>query len=374
MGSGLMAGRRKRRKKGIVIIAAVILCAALVSAGITAYGKYQMGRIPGLTFAEALAYTTKDNADAVITVGTIQNGDASYRVYGENGRELPAELHTYEIGSITKTVTAGLIGKAIAEGKISIEDTIETYLPLPDGNAYPTIRELLTHTSGYKGYYFEPPMVSNFLTGSNDFLGITKEMVLDRARSLSMDRERYGFAYSNYGYAVLGLVLESVYGTDYASLADGFLQNTLGLTGTKISDQSGDLGNYWDWAANDAYLPAGAVTSNISDMLSYARMQLDDDPYFSQCHKSLQTIDASTKEYQAMGIEMDEIGMAWIIDRRHGVIWHNGGTGNYNSYMGFHPETKTAVVVLSNLAPSERIPATVLGVKLLMELENQVQK
>lgn len=365
-----MAGGGKRRKKAAVILAALILCAALAFVGITAYGKYQMSRIPGLTFREALAYTTKDNPDAVITVGTIQNGEASYRVYGENGQELPPELHTYEIGSLTKTVTAGLIGKAVAEGKISsIEDTIETYLPLPDGNAYPTIRELLTHTSGYKGYYFEPPMISNFLTGRNDFFGITKEMVLDRARNLSMDKENCGFVYSNYGYAVLGLVLESVYGADYTSLANDFLQNALGLTGTKVSDQSGDLGNYWEWAANDAYLPAGSVTSNISDMLSYARMQLDDDPYFSQCHKSLQTINASTKEYQAMGIEMDEIGMAWIIDRKHGIIWHNGGTGSYNSYMGFHPETKTAVVVLSNLAPSERIPVTVLGVKLLMELE-----
>ena len=45
-------------------------------------------------------------------------------------------------------------------------------------------------------------------------------------------------------------------------------------------------------------------------------------------------------------------------------------TGNYNSYLGFNPETGTAVVVLSNLAPNYRVPATVLGVKLLLELDN----
>ncbi len=65
---------------------------------------------------------------------------------------------------------------------------------------------------------------------------------------------------------------------------------------------------------------------------------------------------------------MDEIGMAWIIDNKNGIIWHNGGTGDYNSYIGFQPKTKTAVVVLSNLPPNYRIPATVLGVKLLLEL------
>jgi hypothetical protein len=53
------------------------------------YGKVQMRKLPGLTFAEALEYTTKNNPDAVITVGIIKNGTASYKVYGENGKELP---------------------------------------------------------------------------------------------------------------------------------------------------------------------------------------------------------------------------------------------------------------------------------------------
>lgn len=201
--------------------------------------------------------------------------------------------------------------------------------------------------------------------GRNDFCGITKEMVLDKTSNLNMDRESYSFTYSNYGYAVLGLVLEAVYDTDYTTLVNDFLQNGLGLTDTKISDRSGDLGNYWDWEENDAYLPAGAITSNISDMLSYAQMQLENNPYFRECHKSLKTTNASTNDYKTMGINMDEIGMSWIIDRENDIIWHNGGTGDYNSYIGFNLETGTAVVVLSNLAPNYRIPATVLGVKLL---------
>lgn len=365
-------GRIKKKTKRLMMICAVfILCAALAVTGLMIYAKYRISRIPKLTFTEALAYTTKDNENAVITVGVIKDGQLSYKVYGENGKELPAELHTYEIGSLTKTFTAALINKAVIEEKLDINDTIDMYLQLPGGIDYPTIKELLTHTSGYKGYYFERPMISNFLNGRNDFYGITKEQVLDRAGKLCMDREHYNFTYSNYGYAVLGLVLEAVYDTGYASLADDFIQNELGLADTKISDQSGDLGHYWDWKENDAYLPAGAVTSNITDMLSYAQMQLADNPYCSACHKSLLTIDASSKDYKTMGIRMDEIGMSWIIDKENGIVWHNGGTGNYNCYLGFHPESQTAVVVLSNLAPNERIPATVLGVKLLLELMHE---
>lgn len=360
----------KKRKIWIIVIAVILICAALAVIGLMCYGKYQISKIPELSFAEVLEYTTKDNKDACITVGIVKCGQVSWKVCGENGKELPAELHTCEIGSLTKTFTAALVGKAAAEGKLDIDDQIDNYLPLPDGREYPTIRELLTHTSGYKGYYFESPMISSFFKGRNDFYGITKEMVLHKAGKLNMDKDNYGFTYSNFGFAVLGLVLEAVYDSDYATLVNHFTQDELGLGNTQISDQNGDLGKYWDRKADDAYLAAGAITSDITEMLSYAQMQLLEHPYFAECHRSLAVINASTEAYETMGIHMDEIGMAWIVDDKSGIIWHNGGTGNYNSYLGFRPETGTAVVVLSNLAPGYRIPATVMGVKLLEELGN----
>ena len=136
-----------------------MLCAALVLGGLMIYGKARMGKIPGLTFMDALNYTTQGKPDARITVGIIKDGQASFTVYGDNGQILPEENHTYEIGSLTKTITAALISRAITEGRIRLDDTIDMYLPLPEGNHYPTVRELLTHTSGYCAYYFESPMI-----------------------------------------------------------------------------------------------------------------------------------------------------------------------------------------------------------------------
>ena len=364
----LMKQKSKSGKKRIIIILlSIVLCAALVMTGLMIYGKNQMAKVPGLTFREALEYTTQGKKDAVISVGIIKDGKMSWTVYGENAQELPHQLHTYEIGSLTKTFTAALINKAISEGKVDLNTVIDAYLPLPEGKHYPTTLELLTHTSGYKGYYFETPMIGNFFGGRNSFCGVTREMVLNKAKSMDMNRDSYGFDYSNYGYAVLGLVLESVYGKDYTALVNDYVQSDLGLTSTKISEHDGDLGNLWDWEANDAYLSAGALTSDIVDMLTYAQVQLND-PRFTQCHESLKTINASTESYLMMGIHMDKIGMAWIIDIENGFIWHNGGTGHYNSYLGFCPETGTAAVVLSNLSPNDRIPATVLGIKKLQEL------
>jgi len=195
------------------------------------------------------------------------------------------------------------------------------------------------------------------------------DRLLNKVSKLNMDKESYGFNYSNFGYAVLGLVLEAVYDTDYPMLVNDFVQNELGLKNTKISEKDGDLGDYWDWKYDDAYLSAGAITSNITDMLAYAQMQLENNPYFAECHKSTKQINATSASYASMGIRMDEIGLSWIIDNENGIVWHNGATGDYNSYLGFNIETGTAVVVLSNLSPNYRIPATILGVKLLVELD-----
>jgi len=77
-------------------------------------------------------------------------------------------------------------------------------------------------------------------------------------------------------------------------------------------------------------------------------------------------IDAASAAYKAMGINMDSIGTGWIFDNENGIIWHNGGTGSYNSYIGFNPDCQSAVVVLSNLPPDYRIPATVVGIKRML--------
>ena len=139
---------------------------------------------------------------------------------------------------------------------------------------------------------------------------------------------------------------------------------------TEFTTGNGDLGNYWTWNESDAYIAAGGLKSDIEDMLAYAQMQLDPgNQLFSLMHEPLRKINASSESYQKMGIRMDEIGMAWIIDNEHGFVWHNGGTDDYNCYLGFCQETQTAVVILSNLPPSYRIPATVMGVKLLEEIQ-----
>lgn len=363
--------RRKRTKKAIIIIISLVV---LISIGVGIFWgvmTYQMNQIPYMSFMEMLNYTTKNKEKAVITVGIIQNGEKHYMVYGENGVELEGKEHIYEIGSITKTVTASMVYKAVDEGKFNIDDSIDCFLTLPQKDYYPTIKRLLTHTSGYKNYYIESEMITNFFAGRNDYYGISKEKLIKRIGKVNLKDKEYDYSYSNFGFAVLGLVLSEVYGTQYTELVNKYLQEELGLINTEISQSKGDVGDFWDWKENDAYLSAGGLTSNITDMLEYAKLQLQSSlSYLTDTHIKLSNKSGNTKKNEGMHIYIDYMGAAWVGDDKNGIIWHNGGTGNYNSYIAFDIKNQIAVVILSNFAPSYRIPATVMGVKLMTELQS----
>lgn len=364
----------KRTKKALFIILPVIIilfATAGIWYGINLYSSREfLKQVQDMPFEELLKEALAGKEDAVVTIGMIKDGEMSYAVYGADAGNLEQTEYLYEIGSVTKTMTAALVARAVQEEKLSLSDTIDNYLELPENKVYPTIESLLTHTSGLDDYYFEWSMLT-YLSHpeENPFKGITDEMILKEYRQVKLEAGRdYAFEYSNYGFALLGLVLQQIYDADYTTLIHEYIQNELGMTDTHISNGDAYFEGSWVWEADDAYIPAGAVISDISDMLLYASTQLGNDPLLTSCHQSLKQIDASDEWNRMGGYGMDEIGMSWMIDTENGIIWHNGGTGMHTSYLGFCPEKNTAVVVLSNLDMEEDIPATTLGFKKLMEI------
>lgn len=329
--------------------------------------------VAGLTFEQCLNYTTSDTPDAKIGVVVVKNGAANISFYGNNGGRIPYDSYEFEIGSLTKTLTAALILRAESEGTLQLSDPINRFLKLPDQAYYPTIQRLLTHQSGYRGYYLERPMIENFFDGGNSFYNVTQGMMRRRIGKVHLQDRDYPFAYSNFGMSTLGMVLEEVYQQSYTDLVNAFVQQELGMQHTRVSDGTGNLSGYWNWAEDDAYIPAGALISTADDMAIYARDMLSGTlPFLARAKEPLAKINATEASLAKYGVRMDSAGAAWMIDDEHGIVWHNGGTSNFSSYMGFDPERQIAVVILTNLAPDYRIPATVLGAKLLLELQNEV--
>jgi CubicO group peptidase (beta-lactamase class C family) len=362
----------KKRKKVFraIVIAVIVLC--LGFGAYAGYGSYKMSLLPSMTFHDMLAHTTRDNDKAVITVGIISNGVTTSAVYGQDGAVLPDTEHVYEIGSLTKTLTSALLCKAISEGKVALDDQISKYIDLPDREYYPTIKRLVTHTSGYREYYLEWPMVVGFLNGQkNSYYAVNQDMFVNKLGNIALKDMDYGYKYSNFGVAAVGKVLSNVYGKEYSALMNGFLKDDLKLENTRINNGSGDLGGYWNWMKDDAYLPAGGLTSTIGDMLRYIKLQMTNDiPYLAQGQETIAQLNATSRQYEKLDIRQDAAGIGWMKDTKNNIIWHNGGTSNYNSYAAFDKDRQIGVVILSNCSPGDRIPATVMGVKLMLELQN----
>jgi len=365
----------KTKNKVLLIIISIVLFSIITGIFISAiHGHYRINKMSKMSFNELLLNALDNNEKTIITIGIIQNEEENITLYGKNCEILPQFDHIYEIGSITKTFTVSLLFKAINEGKIELNDTIDKYLDLPQKSYYPTIRRLVTHTSGYKSHYYDGPWLRNLLSfifsGKNPFYNISIEQLIDRIGKIDLNDTDYGFQYSNFGISIIGVILSKIYNEPYPILMTNYLRDEFGLYKTNFSDNTGDLGNYWQWMENDAYMPAGALTTTINDMLKYAHQQLAQQPDYLSCsHKVMANINATSANNKKMNVNMDSICAAWIKDTGNNIIWHNGGTGAYNSFIGFDLKNQISVVVLANSPHTFRISALYIGMRLLQELQ-----
>lgn len=355
--------------KRVVIIILFILIILLSVYFVNIFIKLE--KLKKMTFDDMILYTTKNMEDAKISVGIIKDNEISYIVYGENGSKIDNVLYDYEIGSITKTFTTTLLCKAIEENKLEIKDSIDKYLDLDKDKFYPNLENIVSHTAGYKEYYFDTHLIMNFLKGnSNSYNGITKDKILNKVKNLSLGDKSYNFKYSNFGISVIGLVLEKIYNQKYSELMNDFMKRELELSNTIISTNEDNSSDYWEWQDNDGYIPSGAIISNIEDMLKYLDIQINEKfNFISTCHKPLKEVNNVNNKYKLMGIRIDKSGYGWMFDEKNNIIWHNGATSNYNSYLAFDKEQKIGVVILSNLSPDYKIPSTIMGLKLINELK-----
>ena len=290
----------------------------------------------------------KEKKGVKFSVGVLKDGKVEKYLFGENGQE-PFQKYYYEIGSITKTFTGLLVAKAIEENKIKLEDSISAYIPeLENEKYYPTIKRLVTHTSGCNIEAFEDSDDSVLLI-DNPFLHVNRNKLLEDILSLQLENKDYPFKYSNFGSAVIGYVLENVYQTSFNNLITNLL-NELGLKETyginppyNLSGigPNGEQGGNWVWSEECAFNSAGYLVSTLDDMLKYAQIQIEGVPnYVKNSHVSNALI---TEE----GVRQ-EIGLFWLVFPTLNLIFHNGGTGCFNAGLCINPKDKIAAVALSN--------------------------
>lgn len=259
----------------------------------------------------------------------------------------------FAIGSLTKQFTAVAILLLHEEGKLTLEDRLETYVPgMPNGRQI-TLRMLLNQNSGLHNY-------PN--TREHDWprAGVIRPDQI--IRLLKTDKPDFTpgeqWAYSNTNYAMLAEVIVQVSGVSYANFLSSRIFGPLGMAQSSngFVAQAGTATPY-EWAANgfaaveprlslDLFYGAGSLVSTAQDLARWNESLMSNRLLKSESLRELWTegrLPSGKPMSYAMGFVPAMIGS-------HREVWHNGYCPRAGGYC-FHaifPDDGLAVVVLAN--------------------------
>lgn len=211
-----------------------------------------------------------------LSVAIARRGHVLYaRGYGyrDYAKHVPADAATvYNIASNSKQFTAASIMLLQQEGKLSLDDTLNRYVPEFAHGAQITLRELLTHTSGIPDY-----------VDLNDLPHrATAKQFADLVRDAPLDFPSGSrFEYSNTNYIILGMIVEQVSGMSYSSFVSRRIFDPLKMTNasTRVvpaSQPDGALGYTYSGAIvlapqtpDDLGYGDGTVNASVLDLVKW---------------------------------------------------------------------------------------------------------
>ncbi|MBN9608472.1 MAG: hypothetical protein BGO26_19445 [Actinobacteria bacterium 69-20] len=271
----------------------------------------------------------------------------------------------FQIGSITKLFTATLVMQLVDDGLVALDEPVRTYLGAFDvgdeaASAAITVRHLLTHTSGIQGDYF-----GDFGRGAD----AVDRYVASLAGIDMLHRPGEFFSYCNPGFAVLGVLLQTMRGADFDSILSERLLHPLGIPGGTLADQAilhrVAIGHVPGpdgapavpaprWAMPYSAGPAGSTPfTDPAGLVSFARLHMsgglapDGTRLLSQAAvDEMQRLQVAVPDFGAI----EGIGASWIRYRwgDQTVLGHDGGTDGQFSFLRVHPPTGSVAVLLTN--------------------------
>lgn len=315
-----------------------------------------------------------DSLNQGIVIGIIRNGKSEVQYLGYSDLKRKQKIHSetvFEIGSISKPISGIILQSLIIEGQLSIEDRVNKFLP--DTIQLPTIngeeillKHLVTHSSCL------PRLPSNFGLGltnlSNPYQSYTVENLYHYINNATLSCEiGKHIEYSNLGAGLLGLILIRASGKSYNQLVNKYISTPLNALSIGILNQSNNFATGHDfngniqipWEFTDAFIGAGGIDATPSALEKFLLILIKPDS------SKLGLAIKQSKETLLKSVQ--EIGTFWYKQRLNEkqIIWHNGQTGGFNSFIGWIDGSQSGVFVLSNNSTNI---ATELGMSYLEEL------
>ncbi len=302
----------------------------------------------------------KDHQSVGIVVGILEPTGRRVVAYGSLTKDDKRPLNgdtVFEIGSVTKVFTSLLLADMVQRREVALTDPVAKYLPpevkMPErGGRQITLEDLATHTSGL------PRMPSNFTPKdpANPYADYSVEQMYQFLSHYQLPRDIGSqYEYSNLGGGLLGHVLARRAGMSYEELVRSRICEPLQMKSTGITlspdmkarlaaGHNQDLEQVANWDL-PTFAGAGALRSTANDLLNFLAANLG----YTKSPLA-PAMAAMLAVRRPTGMPGTEIALGWHVTTRDGqeVIWHNGGTGGYRSFIGFDPKSRIGVVALSN--------------------------
>ncbi|WMJ89131.1 serine hydrolase domain-containing protein [Anaerocolumna sp. MB42-C2] len=294
-------------------------------------------------------------------------GDVFQKCYGYSdikNKTLVDNQTVFDWGSVTKTTVWVSVLQLKEQGKIDLDTDIKEYLP-PDFfskikyDTPITMRMLMNHTAGWQ------ECLELWVENKDDIKPLGE--ALQDAEPEQIFKPGTVQAYSNYGAAVAGYVVECITGKPFYEYVNMNIFEPLGLKHTSIAPDFSDnpqigekrlqlkcystdnqlLGNGFSYLS---LYPAGSIVGTIEDFATYGKAFFPEAGSITPLFKSNHTLkELLSPSYYIYGTNIPGCYHGFfMLNGKNQILFHNGGTAGCTSFLGFDPTAGIGYAVLTN--------------------------
>jgi CubicO group peptidase (beta-lactamase class C family) len=290
------------------------------------------------------------------SIGIVRDGRVAYvRAFGKATLSPPVpaspEMH-YAIGSISKQFTVAAVMLLVQDGRMSIDDPVSRWFPELTRANEVTVRNLMSHTSGYEDYapqdYTIPAWTKPTTAQAVVHEWATKPLDFDPGTQ---------YQYSNTNFNIVGLIVEKVSGQPFWSFLKSRVLDPVGLMHTIDLDTQHDLlepTGYFRYALGPVrpaimeapgwYFADGELAMPVTDLLTWDISMIDQSllqpSSYAEMGKPTKLKNGRESAY-GLGLSVGDLN-------GHRVLSHTGEVGGFVASNVVIPDQKYAVAVLTN--------------------------
>ena len=312
---------------------------------------------------------------AGMEVAVVKDGELlALKGYGtaDRARGTPVDpRHTlFRVGSISKTFTAMAVMRLVEAGKLDLDRDVNGYLDFKIEPAFSqpvTLRQLLTHTAG-----FEETLKGLYAPNQAGIVPLRDYLVEHQPQRIFPPGTVA--AYSNYGFALAGYIVQRVSGMPYATFMEREILSPLGMKHSSFNQPPSQTSDTYFAAAYEGaskvaepfeYLqiaPAGSLSTTAEDMSRYMIAHLERGSVGDLTVLRPETLEALHTRQFNRGAYVGGLALSWqettLSGRR--ALSHGGATLRYLAYITLVPDEHLGIFLVQNSGADRELQPTLV--------------